>query len=142
MDLHPYGILLGCPQKYSIFELRSFRTFMTCNSYSDTVYFPDSFFQSLFFDTEDVNNDFVNKPKRKRGRRGGLLVRSRNKFKRTPLPSLILSNVNRLFNKTDELFARIETHNEFKFCQVFCFTETWLKNDYPDKLMTPPHRQA
>ena len=91
----------------------------------------------MLFDTENVNNN-VNKPKRKRGRRGGLLVRSRNKFNRTPLPSLILSNVNRLYNKTDELFTRIETQNEFKLCQVFCFTETWLKNDYPDNLMTPP----
>lgn len=66
------------------------------------------------------------------------MVKSRQKFNRTPLPSLILSNVNRLFNKTDELFERVKVKNDYAFCQALCFTETWLTDAHPDKFITGP----
>ena len=65
------------------------------------------------------------------------MVRSRNKFKRTPLPTLLLSNVNRLFNKTDELCEKLKL-KEYKSCQALCLTETWLKDSHPDSLISPP----
>ena len=74
---------------------------------------------------------------RKRGRRGGHLVKSRKKFSNTPLPTIILSNVQRLYNKTDEFFSRIANDSNFTHCQAFCFTETWLTPSHPDSLVKP-----
>ena len=78
-----------------------------------------------------------NKKTRNRGRRAGKLVNLRKRNNRLPLPSIILSNVNRLFNKTYELFTRIRSQPDFVNCQVFCFTETWLTPDHPDALVKP-----
>ena len=75
---------------------------------------------------------------RKRGRRAGLLVRSRRRFKRAPLPTIIVSNVHRLHNKVDELFARIDSFKDYSNCSVYCFSETWLKPSQPDSLVQPP----
>ena len=43
---------------------------------------------------------------RKRGRRGGHLVKYHKKFSNTPLLTIILSNVQRLYNKADEFFFK------------------------------------
>ena len=40
---------------------------------------------------------------RKRGKRGGLLVKLRRRKGRPAVPSLVLANLQRLYNKTDEL---------------------------------------
>ena len=74
---------------------------------------------------------------RKRGKRGGKLVKFRARNNRAPLPSLIMSNVNSLYNKTDELFTRIRNQPDFRNCQVFSFSETWLTQDHPDNLIKP-----
>ena len=58
---------------------------------------------------------------RKRRRRGGLLVRLRHRNCKTPGPSMILSNVQRLHNKMDELMCRIGNQRDYKECCVFCF---------------------
>ncbi len=42
-------------------------------------------------------------PKRKRSRRGGVRQRLRRRGNKTPLPSMILSNVRSLYSKIDEL---------------------------------------
>ena len=65
-------------------------------------------------------------------------MRSRRRFCRTPVPSMILANVQRLHNKIDELLGRIETQKDYKNCNVFCFTETWLTPPYHDSLAQPP----
>ena len=44
----------------------------------------------------------------------------------------------RLYNKTDELFCRIATQRDFKECCVFSFSETWLKSSHPDSALQPP----
>ncbi len=75
--------------------------------------------------------------RRKRGRRGGLLVKLRNRKGKTPVPSIILSNVQRLYNKMDELIYRINNQNDYKNCCVFCFSETWLKHSHPDSILQP-----
>ena len=91
-------------------------------------------------DQQQQNGHGRPKSKRKRGKRGGLLVKSRrnNHAKCPPLPTMMLSNVNRLYNKTDELFSRLQNQHDFKNSHVLCFTETWLNDNHPDNLVTPP----
>lgn len=58
-------------------------------------------------------------------------------FVRTPLLSLILSNVNRLYNKTQELCARLENDKDIINSQVICFTEKWLADYHTDDSFKP-----
>lgn len=69
---------------------------------------------------------------RKRGIRGGLLVRLRNRPTRPPIPSMLLANMQSISNKMDELRCRVSIQRDLGNCCVFCFTETWLTSDYPD----------
>ena len=81
---------------------------------------------------------------RKRGKRAGALVRFRRRISRPPLPSIFLSNLRSINNKTDELFYLISNFRDYRDCSIFCFTETWLENDTPNSSMCPdgfvPHR--
>ncbi|GFO22673.1 reo_6 protein [Plakobranchus ocellatus] len=90
--------------------------------------------------SQDNTQQAGNRAKRSRGRRAGLLVKSRrvNNIKRPPLPTLLLSNENRLFNKTDELFSRLQSQKDFRNCHALCLTEIWLNNSHPDGLVKPP----
>ena len=74
---------------------------------------------------------------RKRGKRGGLLVRLRKRTIKPPVPSIIMANVQRLYNKTDELFCRIKCQKDFRDCCVFSFCETWLRPSHPDSAVQP-----
>ena len=86
-----------------------------------------------------INSSEATQPRpRKRGKRGGKLVKLRGKSSRAPLPSIILSNVQRLYNKRDEVFARIANFRDYKDCNVFCFSETWLTSEHPDAAFQPP----
>ena len=60
---------------------------------------------------------------RKRDRRGGALFRL-NLL--APLPSMYLSNVISLRNKTYEFLCNLQTKRNYKDCSIFYFTETWL----------------
>ncbi|XP_071185424.1 tubulin beta-4B chain-like isoform X1 [Salvelinus alpinus] len=64
--------------------------------------------------------------RRKRGKRGGLVVRLRRRAHRAPLPSILLANVQSLDNKVDEIRARVAFQRDIRDCNVLCFTETWL----------------
>ena len=75
---------------------------------------------------------------RRRGKRGGALVRLRNRKHRPPLPSIYLANVRSLRYKMDELNCNIATRKDFRDCCVFCFTETWLDDSVPDQAVIPP----
>ena len=75
---------------------------------------------------------------RKRGRRGGALLRLRRRNLRPPLPSMFLSNVRSLRNKTDEFLCNLQTNRDYKHCSIFCFTETWLDATIPNSAMQPP----
>ena len=98
----------------------------------------ETYFSSSVRDSRhsDQNNRSM-APRRKRGSRGGHLVKSRKRFSNTPLPTIILANVNRLFNKYEELFSRIDNDKNFSNSQVICYTETWLKDEHPDSLVKP-----
>lgn len=68
---------------------------------------------------------------RKRGRRGGLqrrlkTLRLDNRRKLPPLPSVLLSNVQSIRNKIDELETYAKFKQEVKDTCLLAFTETWL----------------
>jgi len=64
---------------------------------------------------------------RKRGRRGGIRVRSRRQpLARIALPSIILTNARSLRNKIDDLQAHVRYQHEFKEACILALTETWL----------------
>lgn len=78
-----------------------------------------------------------NQPPWKRGRRAGALMRLRRRKHRCPLPSIILSNVRLLANKTDELSLLIRSRRDVADCSVMCVTETWLHEGVPNSAILP-----
>ena len=67
--------------------------------------------------------------RRRRGRRSGLLVRLRRRAHRSLLPSILLTNVQSLDNKVDEIRVRVAFQRDIRDCNILCFTETWLTRD-------------
>lgn len=80
-----------------------------------------------------------NRPKRRRGRRGGADRRLRRlvSIGRLTLPIILFANVQSLENKVDELHARISMQKDIRDCSILCFCETWLGERTPDEAMTP-----
>ena len=76
--------------------------------------------------------------RRRRGCRGGALVRLRKRMSRAPLPSIMLANVRSLRNKMDELIGHIDAKRDYRDCNVFSFTETWLDSSTPDTVVSAP----
>ncbi|RXN39336.1 leucine-rich repeat-containing 24-like protein [Labeo rohita] len=56
---------------------------------------------------------------------------------RTPLPSILLANVQSLENKLDDLRARAKFQRDIRDCNLLCFTETWLNPAVPDHAIQP-----
>ena len=71
--------------------------------------------QSVHGSTEPRN---IRHYRRKRGKRGGLLVRLRRHNCKTPVPSMIVTHVQRLANKMGELMYRIGNQRDYKECCV------------------------
>jgi hypothetical protein len=67
--------------------------------------------------------------KRYRGRRSGCLVRIRRRVANLPLPSVLLTSVQSLDNKLDELKAHLSYQRDIKNCNILCFNESWLNDD-------------
>ncbi len=91
----------------------------------------------LFTDTASESFDWVAQsrkrhPRRKIGKRAGVLVRLRRRAFRHPLPTILLANVQSLDNKLCELRARISYQRETRDCCVICLTETWMSAMVPD----------
>ena len=66
---------------------------------------------------------------RRRGKRGGIRQRVRNRGHRPPLPTITLSNVRSIVNKMDELRANVNYDHEYRNSSLICLTETWLHSD-------------
>ena len=98
----------------------------------------DSFSQFLVRSDNGGSDDCARPAKRKRGKRGGLLVKPRLRKNHPVLPSLVLANVQRLYNKMDELQVRIDSQRDYRECCVFIVSETWLTSDHPDSALEPP----
>ena len=75
--------------------------------------------------------------RRKRGKRSGLLVRLRRWAHRAPLPSILLTNVQSLDNKVDEIRARVAFQRDIRDCNVLCLTETWLTGETLSERVQP-----
>ena len=69
---------------------------------------------------------------RKRGKRGGIKQRIRRTGK-TPLPTIILSNLHSIRNKIDNIAALCKFDNDYKNSNLLCFTETWLSETDTNK---------
>ena len=65
-------------------------------------------------------------------KRGGVRRRFRRRWRRVPLPSIIMGNLRSINNKTDELAACTRFIHEYRESSVMCFTETWLREDIDD----------
>ncbi len=78
------------------------------------------------------NRNFNRSKKRKRGKKGGIRVKNRKRFKRLPLPSMLFGNIRSLTQKEDELYANIRYLHEYRESGIICLQETWLKDEHPD----------
>ncbi len=86
----------------------------------------------------DLNH--LNNPRRRRkhcGRRAGIRNRLRKRAHSPPLPSILLTNVQSLENKMDDLRARIRFQWDIRDCNIFCLTETWLTPSVAVTAVTP-----
>ena len=69
---------------------------------------------------------------RKRGRKGGVRNRLNKSRFGTPLPKLLLGNVQSIRNKSDKLKANIQYLSEYRNSSLICLTETWLTDTDPN----------
>ncbi len=87
----------------------------------------------------EVNKGHLNNHRRRkkhRGRRAGIRNRLRKRA-HSPLPSILLANVQSLDNKMDNLRARISFQRDIRDCNILCLTETWLTPSVPDMAVRP-----
>ncbi|KAK0136904.1 hypothetical protein N1851_026926 [Merluccius polli] len=75
--------------------------------------------------------------RRPRGKRSGTMNRLRRRAHSTPLPSILLANVQSLENNLDDLRARIRYQRDIRDCNIICLTETWLTPMTPDHAIQP-----
>ncbi len=75
--------------------------------------------------------------KKHRGRRAGIRNRLRERAHSPPLPSILLTNVQSLENKMDDLRARISFQRDIRDCNIHCLPETWLTPSVPDTAVRP-----
>lgn len=73
-----------------------------------------------------------NKPRRKRGRKGGVRARLKRRPFRPPLPTIMFGNVQSIRNKTDELRACVQHLADYRQSCLICLSETWLTESDPD----------
>ena len=59
----------------------------------------------------------------------GCLVRIRRRVSNPTLPSVLLANLQSLDNKMDEVRSRLSYQRDIKYCNILCFTESWLNDD-------------
>ncbi len=55
----------------------------------------------------------------------------KSRLNRTPLPSIIMSNVQSLRSKIDDLQAMVRFQHDYKDACILALTETWLKSSDP-----------
>ncbi len=88
----------------------------------------------------EVNKGRLNNPRRRkkhRGRCAGICNRLRKRAHSPPLPSILLTNVQSLENKMDDLRARMSFQWDIRDCNILCLTETWLTPSVPVTAVTP-----
>ena len=63
------------------------------------------------------------------------IQKSKNEFKPT-LPSIVIGNVRSINNKIEELTSYVRYDDKFKSCSLLCFTETWLRPEINDNIVS------
>ena len=54
-----------------------------------------------------------------------------------PLPSILLTHVQSLVNKVDEIWARVAFQRDIRDCNIICFRHTWLAGDMMSESIQP-----
>ncbi len=85
----------------------------------------------------EENNGHRQRIKKHRGKRAGIRNRLRKGAHSPPLPSILLTNVQSMENKMDDLRARISFQWDIRDCNIICLSETWLTPSVPDTAVTP-----
>lgn len=80
-------------------------------------------------DFANHDHSTAKQPRKKRGSRGGVRNRLRQRGRRLPLPTVSLTNARSIANKMDELAALMQHDGDYRRCNLFCVTETWLSED-------------
>ena len=124
---------------YSWEELLNIRAASTHHQYDQEYDFPEAY---PVFCLPPRTMDWMpagdpKQRRRKRGKRGGLLVRLRKWAHHAPLPSILLANAQSLDNKVDEIRARVAFQRDIRDCNVLCFTETWLTGETLSEAVQP-----
>lgn len=93
----------------------------------------------VFTHLEDLQDEYISreryKPKRRRGKRAGVRVRTRKRLFKPPLPTVMFGNVRSLRNKIDEFTSNCKFNSEFRDSSMICLTETWLEQRDADSTM-------
>ena len=93
--------------------------------------------------TSSITLPLISTPSRRkrrrwhRGKRAGVLVRTRRRADKPPLPSILLSNVQSLDNKLAELRARIHFTREMREVNILALSETWLGDSHENSMVEP-----
>ncbi len=100
------------------------------NLFQDTLSSNPSWPLEILRNVEE-NNGHLNNPPRRRiknlhGKHAGIRNRLRKRVHSPPLPSILLTNVQSLENKMDDLRAGISFQQDIRDCNILCLTETWL----------------
>ncbi len=111
------------------------------NLFQDTLSTNPTWPLEILWNAEE-NNGHLHNPQRRRikkhhGKRAGIRNRLRKRAHSHPLPSILLTNVQSLENKMDDLRARISFQRDIKDCNILCLSETWLTTSVPDTAVMP-----
>ena len=114
-DTFLHGITESAFYQYDRLELLQLRP---CSS--EPLQPLDTLKYGVFPWISDTNYKSASQPHstRERGKRGRLLAKLRRREGRPAVPSLVLENMQRLYDKTDGLYARIQTQKNFRDCSI------------------------
>ena len=101
-------------------------------------HYSSSFLKTLNFKYNLDQNTYSKIPNeikpRRRGKRGGVRTRNKNRKFRPFLPSVITGNAQSLNNKLDELCANVKFVSEFRNACLMCFSESWFDDRSTDEM--------
>ncbi len=110
------------------------------NLFQDTLSSNPSWPLEILRNAEENNGHLHNPPRRRikkhHGKRAGIHNTLRKRAHSPPLPSILVTNVQSLENKMDDLKARISFQRDIRDCNILCLSEIWLTTSVPDTAVT------
>ncbi len=90
----------------------------------------------------EMNNGRLNNPpkrwiKKLHGKCAGIRNRLRKRAHSPPLLSILLTNIQYLENKVDNIRARISFQRDIRDCNILCLSETWHTTSVLDTAVIP-----